>query len=266
MGVARAVSAFGVLFFDGAHSRLRLDRFVGVADDGSGLPERGGHSINEFAAVGSRSNATASEPAERSGLEMPPPRHLVPLGPDHTASPPAFDTTSSAPRLPASSRVRGTMPPAPPPVAESSGDALRPVGPAIGPCWLALPPPSAWGKALSSSLRSCGNALPRAPPADRLGKVLAKAKTSWSTCSAGNMTVSGHRPDRVRSRSQQGQVSDSTLFAQRQGRSWGCRAESAGKPGSGVIASGGPIGKVGRRFFERGPAIPRPWPRRCGIG
>ena len=60
VGVRRRVSAFGVLFFKGAHSRLRLDRLFGVADDGSGLPSESGRSINECPAVGSRSNATAS--------------------------------------------------------------------------------------------------------------------------------------------------------------------------------------------------------------
>jgi len=86
---------------------------------------------------------------------MPPPRHLAPLDPDHTASPPAFDTSgfdsdaasrrphpsgaalsgslsrlppvgSTAPRLPApcplSSRTpSATLPPAPPPAAERLG-------------------------------------------------------------------------------------------------------------------------------------------------
>jgi len=121
VGVARAASAFGVVFFRGRPHPPPLPSFFWVVGWGDIT-----HAIDtpteNLAAVGSISNATASSLPACAG-QMPPPRHLAPLDPSHPGSLPAFDT--AAPRPGSRQSVPGrlgsldTLPPAPPPAAES---------------------------------------------------------------------------------------------------------------------------------------------------
>ena len=140
-GVGRPVCASGVMFFKDARSRLRLDQLFGVADDRSGLPERGGHSINECPAVGSRSNATASGPAERSGKCRLP---GISLRSTRLTLPALRPSTRTAPRPGSRHRDRSSPHASrPAPRGGVFWNALRLVFSAVGPCWLA---PAASGR------------------------------------------------------------------------------------------------------------------------
>lgn len=119
-GRARAECAWRRIYFEGCPPTpplISVLRWLPMGERSRAIdaPDK------NLAAVGSISNAPASSLPACAG-KMPPPRHLAPLDPSHPDSLPAFD--NAAPH-PGSGRVfrlvphLHTLPPAPPPAAES---------------------------------------------------------------------------------------------------------------------------------------------------
>ena len=89
-------SAFGGFFLGGAHSRLRLDHYFGVAGEGDNDPCAGNAPVKELAPSGRR-NFKCGLRADivfrgafaRSSLRHPPPRTSLRFAPPHHARPPA---------------------------------------------------------------------------------------------------------------------------------------------------------------------------------